>query len=98
RTSISAASAGFSTVLSVTEAIHPRRKPSGIEMIPGFARGKIAKSAPGIIAVSDPETTGEKLMSSIAEIRPPQIDQTAPREVKRTQNRQQTTGDRIADP
>ena len=53
------------------EAIQPRRKPSGIEMIPGLASGKIAKSAPGIIAVSDPETTGENVMSTIAEIRPP---------------------------
>ena len=40
-------------------------------MMPGFDSGKIAKSAPGIMAVSEPETTGENAMSTIAEIRPP---------------------------
>jgi hypothetical protein len=51
--------------------ITPSRKPSGIETMPGFDSGNQEKSAPVIIEVGEPDTTGEKITSTTAEIRPP---------------------------
>src|SRR5690606_9074354 len=70
RTSISACLSS-SCSGEVTEPSQPRKKPSGTEMIAGFVSGNQAKSAPGIIAVSEPETTGEKVMRNRALNRPP---------------------------
>src|SRR5699024_8569683 len=56
RTSISACLSS-SCSGEVTEPSQPRKKPSGTEMIAGFVSGNQAKSAPGIIASSAPETT-----------------------------------------
>ena len=70
RTSISAC---LSSLVSeeVTEPSQPRKKPSGTETIAGLDSGNQAKSMPGIIAVSDPETTGEKAIRMTALSRPP---------------------------
>src|SRR5699024_2342939 len=70
RTSISACLSS-SCSGEVTEPSQPRKKPSGTEMIAGFVSGNQAKSAPGIIASSAPETTGENVIRKIALSRPP---------------------------
>ena len=70
RTSISACLSSLRSE-EVTEPSQPRKKPSGTEMIARFVSGNQAKSTPGIIALSAPETTGEKAISTIALIRPP---------------------------
>ena len=55
----------------MTEPSQPRKKPSGTETIAGLDSGNQAKSMPGIIAVSEPETTGEKAIRMTALSRPP---------------------------
>ena len=45
----------------------PKKKPSGIEMMPGFCSGNQAKSASGNQDVGRLETTGEKTTSRTAD-------------------------------
>ena len=59
-----------------------------METMPGFFSGNTAKSAPGIIEVGVPDITGDRTIRMIAESSPPYIDHTAPRVVKRRQNRE----------
>ena len=49
----------------------PRMNASGMETMPGLASGNQAKSAPGTIEVSEPETAGEKMIRISVEVRPP---------------------------
>ncbi len=44
---------------------------AGMETRPGLASGNQAKSAPGIMALALPETTGENAIKMIAKARPP---------------------------
>ena len=61
-------------------------------MMPGFDSGKIAKSIASVLSidVSEPDTTGENAMSTIAEISPPYMLHRAPRVVKPFQNSEYT--------
>ena len=63
----------------------PRTNASGIDTMPGFARGNQAKSALGNIAVFAPETAGEKTISTSVEISPPYMLHSAPRVLNRGQ-------------
>ena len=56
--------------------------------MPGFDSGKNAKSMSSVfsIDVSEPETTGEKMMRMIADASPPYMLQSAPLVVNRFQN------------
>lgn len=47
--------------------------------IPGLDSGNQAKFTPGIIDVSEPDITGEKIINNTESTKPPHIDQTAPR-------------------
>lgn len=49
----------------------PSRKPTGMEMMPGFSSGNQWKSTSGNIEDGLPETTGENSTSPTAVIRPP---------------------------
>lgn len=57
-----------------------------METIPGLFSGQIAMSMFGIIAVGDPENTGDSTISRIAAPSPPYMLHTAPRVLKRRQN------------
>ena len=46
------------------ETNQPTKKDSGMETKPGEESGKMAQSAPGNMEVSEPETAGEKKMST----------------------------------
>ena len=65
----------------VTVPSQPRKKASGIEMMPGLSSGNQWKSIDGSVIIDAltldvptgalPETTGLKMISVIEEIRPP---------------------------
>ncbi len=54
--------------------------------MPGFASGKMSKSAEGIIAVSAPDTVGLIAISTMQLVRPPHMLNRAPRVLNRFQN------------
>jgi len=49
----------------------PSRKPAGMATTEGLVSGNHAKSMLGIMAVSAPETAGEKMISTIEVSSPP---------------------------
>ena len=56
-----------------------------METSPGLFSGKMEMSMPETIDVSAPEKTGERRISTMAEISPPYMLQTAPWVLKRRQ-------------
>src|SRR5882757_829573 len=70
RTSISVCLAGFSRRDPSMVATQPHTNDSGIDTIPGLLSGNQWKSSFGKIDVLAPETTGEKMISSMQEPRP----------------------------
>src|SRR5690348_10838007 len=70
---------------------------SGMETMPGLARGKRWKSTPWTIEVGAPETTGEKNTRTRQEIRPPYMPQSVPVVLNRFQNNEYSSVDRLAD-
>ena len=67
------------------ETNQPAMNASGMETRPGFDSGNSAQSAFGNIEVSEPDTAGEKKMSSRQEMTPVYMDATAPAVLKRRQ-------------
>src|SRR5262249_59090098 len=67
RTSSSAYFSSSARSRDRTVPSQPHRNPIGIEMMPGLDSGNQCQSCFGNIAVSEPDTTGEKNTSSTAE-------------------------------
>ena len=63
----------------------PTKKDSGMDTNPGEESGKIAQSAPGNMEVSEPETAGEKKMSTKQDTTPVYMEATAPAVLNRRQ-------------
>src|ERR1700732_790488 len=85
RTSISAVSAGSGDSREVNVPTIPRMNASGIDTIPGLAKGNHAKSECLSIDVGEPDTAGEKTISTIVEISPPYMLHNAPLVLNRRQ-------------
>ena len=71
RTSSSLNRAAVSGSWEVMVPSQPKKKPSGIEMMPGLLNGNYDQSWPVNSAVSEPDTTGEKTTRPTLAIRPP---------------------------
>lgn len=79
------------------ETNQPTKKDSGIETRPGEESGKIAQSAPENMEVSEPETAGEKKMSTKQDTTPVYMEATAPAVLKRRQYREYRIVGRLAE-
>ena len=78
------------------ETNQPTKKDSGMDTKPGEESGKIAQSAPGNMEVSEPETAGEKKMSTKQDTTPVYMEATAPAVLKRRQYREYRIVGRLA--
>src|SRR4051812_11942809 len=76
----------------------PATKDSGMDTIPGLLNGNTAKSTPGKMDVSLPDTTGDRHTSARHETRPPYMAHNVPRVLNRFQNSEYSRVDRLAEP
>lgn len=79
------------------ETNQPTKKDSGMETKPGEESGKMAQSAPGNMEVSEPETAGEKKMSTRQDTTPVYMEATAPAVLNRRQYREYRMVGRLAE-